>query len=335
MLSKELNLQQKPHSFGFRRGLAKLLPVFALSWYLSCHLFNLSMEKAITLCLLANLTLINVVLCQDSTFQTTDSGLLYKIYSNKMGSPASKGGFLKYYWLEGVDDSLLLSTYGSMPVYMRIDSPRNQYSPVEIFTLLRKGDSAIVVMSIETLQRHVGAQLPEFLRKKNRIFFWFKVLDVFTSGKQMEADSLQEVARQRERETRAIETYLASNHFQAEKTPMGGYFRIGTVGHGPTIENGKQVAFHFTCRLLPSGKIVQSNQNGSDDGPLKAVIGRGQLIAGVEDGLRHFREGGKGTLYIPAFLAYDAGRGPGGSTYEDLIFDIQVDKVTVGPPGRK
>jgi hypothetical protein len=77
------------------------------------------MKKAITLCLLANLTLINVALSQDSTFQTTNSGVLYKIYSNKIERPASKGDFLKYHALQGVDDSLLLSTYDNMPVYDR------------------------------------------------------------------------------------------------------------------------------------------------------------------------------------------------------------------------
>lgn len=45
--------------------------------------------------------------------------MLYKIYSNKIERPASKGDFLKYHALQGVDDSLLLSTYDNMPVYDR------------------------------------------------------------------------------------------------------------------------------------------------------------------------------------------------------------------------
>ena len=290
------------------------------------------MKKSIALYLLATLVLLNAAFSQESTFQTTGGGLLYKIYSDKSESPARRGNFLKYQVLQQVHDSVLFSSYDNMPIYVRVDSPRNNYSAAEIFTLLRKGDSAIVAMTVDALRSHFGGQLPGFLREKDSLFYTLKVLDVFTNDKQMEADSVQEVTRQRERETRAVEAYLADHHLQAEKTAMGSYVRIETVGHGPAIDAGKQVTLHFTSRLLPSGKIVQSNQTGTNHTPFVVVIGKGLMIPGMEDGLLHFREGGKGTIYIPAFLAYDAGRGPGGKTYEDFILDVEVDKVTAAPP---
>ena len=100
---------------------------------------------------------------------------------------------------------------------------------------------------------------------------------------------------------------------------------------GPTITAGKKVAFHYTCRALYGSKIVRSNQPDSENAPLTAVIGEGEVILGVEDCLCHLRAGGNATLYVPAFLGYDSMRGPGGTTFEDLIFDIEVDKVTVAP----
>lgn len=63
------------------------------------------------------------------------------------------------------------------------------------------------------------------------------------------------------------------------------------------------------------------------------VIGEGKLIPAVEDGLRHLRAGGKATLYVPAYLAYYSMMGPGGSMYEDLVFDLEVDKVSTARPG--
>ena len=115
--------------------------------------------------------LINAVFSQNPTFDTTQSGLLYKIFSTRMGRPARKGDYLKYHFVQGADDSLLPSPYRTMPAYIRVDSPGVKYSPTEIFTLLRKGDSAIVVLPVETIRRHFGDQLPAFLRKKHQLFF--------------------------------------------------------------------------------------------------------------------------------------------------------------------
>jgi FKBP-type peptidyl-prolyl cis-trans isomerase len=61
------------------------------------------------------------------------------------------------------------------------------------------------------------------------------------------------------------------------------------------------------------------------------VIGKAQVIQGWDDGLRKFKKGGKGTLYVPAFLAYDQQQGPGHKPYENLIFDIEIADVTDAP----
>jgi FKBP-type peptidyl-prolyl cis-trans isomerase FkpA len=289
------------------------------------------MEKSIALSLLATLTLLNAVFAQDSTFLTTSTGLLYKIYSDKREAPVRDGDFLKYHVLETLHDSVLMSTYDNMPVYTRVGSAHNSYSAAEIFPLLRKGDRALVVMPAADIQQHMGGQLPGFLRKTDSIYITFKVLEVFRSNKEREADSAQEVTGQQAKETQTIEFYLALHHISAEKTPMGTYIVIENPGSGPAITSGKQVAFHYTCRALHGSKIVPSNQLDSENAPLTAVIGTGKVIVGVEDGLRHLRAGGKATLYVPAFLGYDSMRGPGGSTFEDLIFDIEVDKVTAAP----
>lgn len=71
---------------------------------------------------------------------------------------------------------------------------------------------------------------------------------------------------------------------------------------------------------------------GPGNAPFKFVVGAHQIIPGWDDALRNFRQGGKGTLYIPAFLAYNDQKGPGGKQFEDLIFDIVVDTVRDAPP---
>jgi FKBP-type peptidyl-prolyl cis-trans isomerase FkpA len=55
------------------------------------------------------------------------------------------------------------------------------------------------------------------------------------------------------------------------------------------------------------------------------------VIPGWDDGLKVFKKGGKGTLYIPAFMAYDAQPGPGRKPFENLMFDVEIVDVTDAP----
>ena len=280
--------------------------------------------------LLVCTTLIAAVSCTNHEFKKTKSGLLYKIVSNGQGSPAKKGDFLKVVVVEKLRDSLLYSSVGSMPVYIPVDSPRPVYSPTEIFSLLRKGDSAIVVELADTLQRKSGGQLPPFIKKKDKITIAFKVLDVFTSQDALTADREQEMSKEKDREVKDVEAYLADNKINAEKTAKGTYVVVNTPGTGTQVDSGKQVTVRYTGKLFPSGKVFESNMDGKGQ-PFKFVVGAGQIIQGWDDGLRKFKVGGKGTLYIPAFMAYGQQPGPGHKPYENLIFDVEIDSVNDAP----
>src|SRR6202040_2500997 len=105
---------------------------------------------------------------------------------------------------------------------------------------------------------------------------------------------------------------------------------VKSAGEGTQVDSGKQVSVRYTGKLFPSGKEFESNAEPSKE-PFKFVVGQGQIIQGWDDGLRKFKKGGKGTLYIPAFLAYDQQAGPGHKPYENLIFDVEVVDVTDAP----
>jgi FKBP-type peptidyl-prolyl cis-trans isomerase len=289
------------------------------------------MKKSIGLYMFATLGLLNVAFPQGPNFQITSSGLIYTIHSDKKTAPARYGDFLKYDLIETLHDSILLSTLNNMPVYSRVDSIPKDYSPVEIFPLLRKGDTAMVAMPAADILQRTGGPLPAFLRKNDTIFLAFKVLEIFQHDNDRITDSAQEVTRLRGKEVQAIESYLALHQITAEKTPAGSYITITNPGSGPTITPGKKVTFHFTCRVLHSFGLYASNQSAPLKDSLTVAIGKGEILPAVEDGLRKLRAGGKATLYIPAFLAYDSMQGPGGGTFEDLIFDIEVDKVAAAP----
>ncbi|HET6256085.1 MAG TPA: FKBP-type peptidyl-prolyl cis-trans isomerase [Puia sp.] len=288
--------------------------------------------KTISTYLLISLALLGTVGCSNSEFKRTKSGLQYKIFSDGKGSPAKKGQFIKMQVVQKLRDSIQYSSYGGVPYYTRVDSTGPIYNPIEIFTMLRKGDSAVAVISVDSLAHKSGRELPPYLKRKDKIVISFKVLDIYGSQEEMLADRKLEADKEKDREVKAVEKYLADSNIHATKTEAGTYVVVQDPGNGPQVDTGKEVYVRYTGKLFPSGKVFESNMTGPGNAPLKFVIGRYGVIPGMEDGARQLHQGGKATLYIPAFLAYDAKPGPGQKPYEDLIFDIIVDSVKAAPP---
>ncbi|HWB92136.1 MAG TPA: FKBP-type peptidyl-prolyl cis-trans isomerase [Puia sp.] len=286
--------------------------------------------KTISSCLFMGVALL-AASCTNSQFKKTKSGLLYKIYSDGKGPVAKKGEFLKANVIEKIRDSVLYTSYGSVPAYIPVDSPRPTYNPTEIFSLLRKGDSAVVVIMADTLLRRSNGQLPPFIKKKDKIIISFKVTDLFASQDLVMADRQKELDKQKDKEIKQVQDYLAAHNIQAQKTDLGTFYVVKDPGNGPQVDSGKQVSIRYTGKNMADDKVFESNMNGPGNEPFKVVIGAHQVIPGWDDALRKFKKGGKGTLYIPAYLAYNEQAMPGHKPFENLAFDIEVVDVTDAP----
>lgn len=272
-----------------------------------------------------------MVACNNQGLKKTKSGLLYKIITDGKNPVVKKGQFIKISFTQKLRDSVLFSSANSMPAYIPIDTvEQNNYSPVEIFHLLRKGDSAVVVQRGDSIEKKAGQALPPYIKKKDKIILTLRVIDVFDSEDLVQKDRLLALDAFHAKESKEIEDYLAKNNIQAQKTEKGTFVKIDNPGDGPAVDSGKQISVIYTGKLFPSGKVFETNTTAGKE-PIKFVIGKRQIIPGWDDGLRLFKKGGKGTLYIPAFLAYDAQPGPGKTTNENLIFDIQIVDVTNAP----
>ena len=75
-------------------------------------------------------------------------------------------------------------------------------------------------------------------------------------------------------------------------------------GTGPAAELGKYVNVKYTGKVLATDSVFQSNTYAFKLGTT--------VIRGWTEGLQLFKQGGKGTLYIPGFLAYGSNPGPAG-----------------------
>jgi len=98
------------------------------------------------------------------------------------------------------------------------------------------------------------------------------------------------------------------------------------VGTGPSPKPGQTVVVHYTGWLYQNGKKGKKFDSSLDRGqPFEFPIGKGQVIAGWDEGVATMKVGGKRTLIIPPSLGYGA-NGAGGVIPPNatLIFDVEL-----------
>lgn len=123
-----------------------------------------------------------------------------------------------------------------------------------------------------------------------------------------------------------MEAYLAAKKITAQKTGKGTYVHIDQQGTGLQAENNKYVSVKYTGKILTKDSVFQSSSYAFK-------LGNSEAIRGWDEGLLLFKEGGKGTLFIPGFLAYGKTPRPGSpfGPFEALIFDVELLKVSDTP----
>ena len=315
--------------------------------------------KKLQLPVLIFLTALAFTACKDTNFKTTSSGLKYKIFEGGSKDSTKVGAVLKLNQqvkLSGSKDTLLENSYEKMPFYAQVQDMMSMpgqplYAPDEIYKFLKKGDSAVVILLIDSLIKKglaQEAQLPPFMKKGDQLTFTFKVLDVFQSDSlarldyQKEGEAFQKRQEQKDREDSIafeksggrqkqlseMEAYLKKKHITATKTTLGTFVRMDQAGTGMQAADGKFVTIKYTGRRIEGDAVFI----GPDS--FTAQVGADASMPGFDDGVKQFKEGGKGVIYIPGFLAYGKNLPPGSpfKEYEPLYFEVEVLRVADTPP---
>jgi peptidylprolyl isomerase len=122
----------------------------------------------------------------------------------------------------------------------------------------------------------------------------------------------------------------APAYAQPVTTTASGLGIIDTkVGTGPSPKPGQTVVVHYTGWLDENGKKGKKFDSSLDRGqPFEFPLGKGQVIAGWDQGVATMKVGGKRTLIVPPDLGYGSS-GAGGVIPPNatLIFDVELLRV--------
>jgi peptidylprolyl isomerase len=98
------------------------------------------------------------------------------------------------------------------------------------------------------------------------------------------------------------------------------------VGEGAEAVSGKVVEVHYVGVSWQTGKEFDASWDRGDT--FKFKVGKGQVIAGWDQGVQGMRVGGRRRITIPPMLAYGK-RGAGGVIGPDETLVFVVDLVNV------
>lgn len=115
----------------------------------------------------------------------------------------------------------------------------------------------------------------------------------------------------------------------AKSTASGLVYVIEKEGEAHKTQAGDVLSVHCTGTFRYDGSKFFSTYDGN--APMDFTYKVQRMVPGFEEALSLLGKGGKGTFYLPYFLAYGAqGRPAAIPAYADLIFEIEVINLQVG-----
>jgi peptidylprolyl isomerase len=260
---------------------------------------------------------------QNTGFNQTESGLNYQFLKDVPGRTAALGDVIKInFKMMTSTDSILRDTWKEPnPAISQAQAPVFKGSPEEAFLMMSQGDSAVFLVSADSLfEKAIRQPLPPFIEKGSFLKFLIK-MEGLQSMEEFQAMKAKESEEMIALEDATIQEYLLANNLNGVKQASGLYYVQLTPGTGAKAEPGKTASVHYTGKLLNGQEFDSSRTRG----PFEFAIGRGQVIQGWEQGVALMSIGEKGILILPSALGYGP-RGAGGAIPPNsiLVFEIEL-----------
>jgi FKBP-type peptidyl-prolyl cis-trans isomerase FkpA len=104
------------------------------------------------------------------------------------------------------------------------------------------------------------------------------------------------VSKDRER----IQNYIERKDLRMTESQTGLWFQILKDGEGQNFTDKDKIIMDYECSLLDGTKCYSSRELG----PMEVILGRSEIEAGLNEGLRLLKPGSRAIFIIPPFLAF-------------------------------
>lgn len=292
------------------------------------------------------LTILSVLVfnaCKNMGFEKTKTGLEYKIIKGDKGEALTPGDIVKFQYKVTFKDSLVITTYNTMPAYDQVDSLGRHHDFSEFLTKMKVGDSAVCYQLFDTLQKKPEFGVPPYMKKGDKQEITIKILAVFKAKNGANPRDLavedyrKEIEIFKTKEMAAIQKYLDNKKINAVKVNNNVFVQIETEGTGATADSGKVVGIKYSGYNF-EGKYFDSNTDTTrqlQKHGLETFFFTAKqegAISGMLEGITLFKVGSKGKMFIPSLMAYGPqGMPPAIKPNENLIFDIEVVEIKDKP----
>jgi FKBP-type peptidyl-prolyl cis-trans isomerase FkpA len=167
---------------------------------------------------------------------------------------------------------------------------------------------------------------------RSTIFFWLLILvysvscnnssDRSVTIHKRDKDELTDLNKylvQKDRER--IQNYIERKNLPMKETAAGLWFYIRKEGSGKFFSDNDKISVDFVCSLL-DGTVCY---NSAHLGPRDYILGKTEIEAGLNEGLRLLKPGGEAIFILPPFLAYGlVGDGKSIPSRAIVVYDIKI-----------
>jgi FKBP-type peptidyl-prolyl cis-trans isomerase len=188
---------------------------------------------------------------------------------------------------------------------------------------LAAGDSATILVPIDSLIQQTQGPLPPFLKKGTDLKYTVKILKVqsraeFEKEMSVEAEKAKAEAGKRiAQEPSAIADFIKKSGKNFQKSGSGLFYSILSTGAGTSPKVGETWVVSYRGTFLDGKEF----DKGSD-----VPMPVGQMIPGFNEALTLLKPGGQGIFVIPSTLGYGAEpRGPIPAN-SVLVFEVKLQE---------
>ena len=267
--------------------------------------------------------------CGGKDYKTTDKGLQYKFEKQvKDGQQVQDGDVLVGEMTVRFDTMELFSNVGHTDRILQA-MPTFDGDIYEGLLMMHVGDKVTFAVDADKQAQFLQAnQMPPFYKPGAgmKIYYEIELQDIVTKDEivQEQANFMQEMQERQQNEPQVIADYVVQNNITAKPTADGLYVIVKKKGTGAKVAMGRQVAIHYTGRLL-DGTTFDSSIDGD---PISYTVGQMSLIRGWEEGVMGQPEGTQLQIIMPSSLGYGSqGAGRLIPPYSPLMFDLEIVSV--------